>query len=125
MNSAHSAGKSHSAKIAETGHSWTQSAQSGFQCEPFLQLNSTEAVKEAVAAGLGVSIVSGLAIKAEVALKRLTVVAIKGVHLRRPVYRVTRKSVTDTKAVIAFLYMLKHAVRGSLPELNQPITPAR
>jgi DNA-binding transcriptional LysR family regulator len=98
--------------------------QAGLRVAPFLRLNSTEAIKEAVAAGLGVAIVSGLAVRSDMALKRLAVVPLRGLTLRRPLYRVTRPSKPQSKAATAFLYMLKHAARGSLPGLDRKISPA-
>lgn len=92
--------------------------------KPFLRLSTTEAIKEAVAAGLGVGIVSGLAAKSDLALKRLSAVSVKGLNIRRPLYQVLRPNRQRPKAVIAFLYMLKHAARGTLPALDKPIVPA-
>ncbi len=96
----------------------------GETVRPILRLNSTEAIKEAVAAGLGVAIVSSLAVRSDLALKRLATVPFKGPPIRRPLYRVTRRGRSESRAVIAFLYMLKHASRGTLPSLDRKITPA-
>jgi DNA-binding transcriptional LysR family regulator len=92
--------------------------------KPILRLSSTEAIKEAVAAGLGVGIVSGLAVKSDLALKRLSAVSLKGINIRRPLYQVLQPNRERPKVVIAFLYMLKHAARGTLPGLDKPIVPA-
>jgi len=43
--------------------------QAGLDVRASLRLNSTEAIKEAVAAGLGVGIVSGLTVRSDLALK--------------------------------------------------------
>jgi len=94
------------------------------EVQPLLRLNSTEAIKEAVVAGLGVGIVSGLAVKSDLALKRLAAISLKGLSFRRPLYRVTRKGSVESKALIALMYMVKHAARGTLPGFDQPITPA-
>ncbi len=48
-----------------------------------LQLASTEAVKQAVAAGLGLAIVSRTAAADQIALKKIVVVALRGVRLQR------------------------------------------
>lgn len=98
---------------------------SGAEVHPILRVNSTEAVKEAVAAGLGVAIVSGLALHADDSKQRLTKVQVRGVTLRRPLYCVRPNSGQPSKAAKAFLCMLDHAARGSLPPLDQPITPAK
>lgn len=98
--------------------------QERISVNPILRLSSTEAIKEAVAAGLGVGIISSLAAKSDLALKRLSAVSVKGLNIRRPLYQVLRPNRQRPKAVIAFLYMLKHAARGTLPGLNKPIVPA-
>ncbi|WP_028937886.1 LysR family transcriptional regulator [Pseudonocardia spinosispora] len=51
--------------------------------EPSLELSSTTAIKNAVASGLGASVVSSLAVRAEVADGSLVRVPIRGVGLRR------------------------------------------
>jgi DNA-binding transcriptional LysR family regulator len=51
-----------------------------------LQLGSTEAVKEAVAAGLGAAVLSGLAIRADVASGRLVPIPVEGLDLCRTLH---------------------------------------
>ena len=60
-------------------------------CQPAMELNSPEAVKRAVAAGLGISVISRLAIGWELKLKQLSVVPVEGFPIRRPLYRITHK----------------------------------
>lgn len=60
--------------------------------EPAMHLNSPEAVKRAVAAGLGVSIISRHAVTWELREGRLSVVRVEDFPIRRPLYRITRKS---------------------------------
>ena len=57
-----------------------------------MHLNSPEAVKRAVAAGLGVSVISHHAITWELRERRLSVVRVEDFPIRRPLYRITRKS---------------------------------
>jgi DNA-binding transcriptional LysR family regulator len=90
----------------------------GVHVEPALRLSSAEAVKRAVAAGLGVAIVSKLAAGPERATKQLMIVPLSGPPLRRPFYHVRLRAKRESKAAHAFLCMLKHAVRGTLPKLN-------
>jgi DNA-binding transcriptional LysR family regulator len=97
--------------------------QAGFTIRPILRFSTTEAIKEAVAAGLGVAIISGLAARSDLGLKRIGTVSLKGVVIRRPLYRVSRRAHRQSKALTAFLYMLKHAARGSLPGFEK-MTPA-
>jgi DNA-binding transcriptional LysR family regulator len=98
--------------------------QAGIKVRASLRLNTTEAIKEAVAAGLGVGIVSGLAVRSDIANKRIATVSLKGLTIRRPLYQISRHGHGQSKAVTAFLYMLKHAARGTLPGFDKRITPA-
>ena len=69
---------------------------------------STEAVKGAVAAGLGVSFVSSLTIPGDVMLRRLEVVDLaKDKVIRRPFYVLQMPGKTKLPAVTAFLSILK------------------
>ena len=88
-----------------------------------LQLDSTESIKQAVAAGLGVAIVSGLAVASPD--PRLAVRPLKGASLRRPLFAVRPRGGAESKALTAFLQMLKHAARGSLPPLDRPVTAVK
>ena len=70
-------------------------------------------------AGLGVTILSEMAVAAEVRDGRLRVLAVAGLPLRRPLYR-TRRAGPDSRAAVAFGCLLKHAARGTLPRLPPP-----
>ena len=89
----------------------------GAPLSPALMLDSTEAVKRAVAAGLGVAVVSRLAIETELAAKTLRVLATPKLSAGRPLYHVWRAGGRESKAATAFLCILKHTIRGSLPKL--------
>jgi DNA-binding transcriptional LysR family regulator len=52
-----------------------------------LEIGSTEAIKQLVAAGLGISIVSRAAVKDQVELQRLKIVDIAGVHFERTLWQ--------------------------------------
>lgn len=54
-----------------------------------MELNSTQAIKEAVMAGLGVSILSELTVQEECRLHRLATLRIKGCRLERPLNVIT------------------------------------
>lgn len=58
----------------------------GRKAQPGMELGSTEAVKEAVAAGLGATVLSGLAVKWELASGRLVRVAAPGLDLSRALH---------------------------------------
>jgi DNA-binding transcriptional LysR family regulator len=96
-------------------------AERGIAIQPILSLSSTEAVKRAVAAGLGVSIISKMA-----AGRDAHVVRIKDLALRRPIYAVRLRSHHETKPATALLCLLRHVAGGTLPRFKQrsaaPIT---
>ena len=54
-----------------------------------LEVGSTEAIKQLVAAGVGVSIVSRAAVKDQVALQRLKMIEIAGVTIERTLWQLT------------------------------------
>ena len=86
---------------------------------PIIRLSSTEAVKRAVSAGLGVSIVSKMSLGFEIEAKKLAVLKLTDVPLRRPIYVVRLRGRRESRAVTAFLCLLKHVIRGTLPRLKE------
>ncbi|PTU30173.1 LysR family transcriptional regulator [Stenotrophobium rhamnosiphilum] len=73
---------------------------------PSMTLASTEALKQTVATGAGIAVLSAFAIKTEVAAKTLAVVPIKGLSIQRPLYRVQLKSSWASPALTAFVGLL-------------------
>ena len=69
-------------------------------------LGSTEAIKRAVAAGLGVAIVSHLTIQTELALGRLAILSVRGFQLTRPLLRLCCRNREQDPATLAFLALL-------------------
>lgn len=67
-----------------------------------LELGDTSAVKEAVAAGLGIALLSRHAIRMELALGRLAVLDVHGLPLRRQWYIVHREKQRLSRAALAF-----------------------
>lgn len=92
-------------------------AQRGLSITPVLSLDSTEAIKQGVAAGLGVAIVSRLAVKREIAGKQIAEIRIKGVKLRRPIYHLRPRGRRQSKAAEAFLCIVRHELRGTLEKI--------
>jgi len=80
-----------------------------------MELGSTEAIKQAVAANLGVSIVSRYAITLEVVMGRLCAAHIKDLNLRRQLYAVSLKDRTLPLAAAAFLELLQES-KGDLSQ---------
>jgi DNA-binding transcriptional LysR family regulator len=97
--------------VRETG-SGTQSlverwlAERGMKVAPAMSLSNTEAIKRAVAAGVGVAIVSGMAVSLELQARRLALLRVSDLHIRRPVYRVVPRRTDQSHAVRALIAML-------------------
>ena len=73
---------------------------------PPLVLGSTEAIKRAVAAGLGVAIVSHLTIQTELAAGQLAILPLQGFQLTRPLHRLCWRNRARDPATLAFLALL-------------------
>lgn len=72
-----------------------------------LELSNTEAVKEAVAAGLGLAVVSELAVATDLQVGRLAVLAVPALRLERSFHLVRHKSKRLSLAGAAFLGFLQ------------------
>ena len=79
----------------------------GIEITPRLELGAIEAIKNAVAAGLGTSFVSRLAIQTEEKLGTLVVVPVEELDLRRPFYCLQHRRRHVTPATEAFLDFVK------------------
>ena len=79
----------------------------GLKVTAAMTLGSTEAIKRAVAAGIGVAIVSRQAIELELLAGRLAVVKVRGLRLYRPLYVIQLAHTQPCGAVVAFLEMVK------------------
>ena len=84
-------------------------ARCGIAVEPAMSLGSTEAIKRSVAAGLGVAIVSRLALEAEFTLGLLCPVPLSDLTITRPLHLVRLHGRTAGAAVQAFLDLLYSA----------------
>jgi DNA-binding transcriptional LysR family regulator len=81
-------------------------AERGMPWRPHLELGSTEAIKGAVAAGVGVAFVSHFAVASDVAAGRLAVVPIAALNLRRALYLVRARGKKRKRAEVAFVERL-------------------
>jgi DNA-binding transcriptional LysR family regulator len=67
-----------------------------------LEIGSTEAIKQVVAAGLGVAIVSEAAVKDQLALDRLKIVKMRGLRIERTLWKLKTPGRLDVPSAIAF-----------------------
>lgn len=79
------------------------------------EMGSTEAVRQAIKAGLGVSILSECAVADELASGTLKKVRIKGVSFPRAFYLISHKYRTQSPACRAFINFLKRHKKDVLP----------
>lgn len=82
-------------------------AAKGIRPRPAMTLASTEAIKHAVASGVALAFLSAQATRTELKAGILRVVEVKGLRIRRPLYRVLLKSAWHSPALEAFLEELK------------------
>ena len=76
-----------------------------------LTLSSTEAIKRAVAAGLGLAVVSRLCVTLELAGALLVEVPVRGLKLRRPLHELTLRGRQPGPPVRAFVALLARSHR--------------
>ncbi|RYD06237.1 hypothetical protein N752_04930 [Desulforamulus aquiferis] len=92
-------------------------AEEGFYLEPnniVMELGSTEAVKEAVEAGFGITIISRWAISKEVRLGTLVPLQVKDIYLQRKFYMINHKGQFQTSVVEEFISFLQsHCTRNN------------
>jgi DNA-binding transcriptional LysR family regulator len=85
----------------------------GSPVAPAMELASSEAIKEAVAAGLGVALLSRLAVRTEVSAGRLLVVPMPDLVIRWHFAIVRRKDRRLSQAMRAFVEMLRASVSAA------------
>jgi len=85
-------------------------AEHQVELEPVMSLGSTEAVKRAVAAGLGLAIVSRLTVELEVVAQKLMVLEVADLSVRRGLHLVRLKGKRESRAVSMFLKLLREAL---------------
>jgi DNA-binding transcriptional LysR family regulator len=94
--------------------------QRGVAVSPGLELGDNSAVKEAVAAGLGIALLSRHAIRMELALGRLTVLDVQGLPSRRQWYVVHREKQRLSHAAGAFKTFLLGSAEALLGPMGTP-----
>lgn len=81
-----------------------------------LEIGSTEAIKRAVAAGLGASIVSEVAVTDQVELGKLSVVPIKDTRIERLLWQLKAPGRIDIPAAIEFERLIWQGVSATFPK---------
>lgn len=102
--------------------------QQGVTLSIGMELGDNSAVKEAVAAGLGIALLSRHTIRMELALRRLVVLDVKGLPLLRQWYVVCRQDKRLSRAAVAFKAFLlasAESVLASPRSLMAPHKPTR
>jgi DNA-binding transcriptional LysR family regulator len=103
-------------------------AAQGVEPKRTLEIGSTEAIKQAVAAGIGVAIVSTATIDDQVKLGRLKVVPIKNAHIERTLWQLKTPGRLEVPAAIAFERIIRdklgkhparHRVERSVPKARR------
>ena len=90
-------------------------ADRGVRLQPAMTLASTEALKQTVATGLGVALLSAQAIRMELAAGLLVRLSLDGGPFRRPLYRVLPRDSTPSPALEGFLQVIDSTFRQGWP----------
>jgi len=75
--------------------------------EPYMELGSGEAIKQAVMSDLGISILSSFSLKLELQSKQLVLLNVEGFPVTRHWYAVSRKGKSLSRAAKTFLDYLQ------------------
>lgn len=87
-------------------------AERGLNIDPVMALGSTEAIKNAVAAGLGVAMLSRLTVELELTMGRLELIDVRDLSIRRALHLVRLRGKHESPAVQAFVAQLREALPG-------------
>ncbi len=82
-------------------------ANKGLTIKPYIELSSSEAIKQGVMAGLGLAVLSLHSLSLELAANKLVVLNVQGFPLRRRWYAVHRKGKHLSRAAQTFLEYLQ------------------
>ncbi len=88
----------------------------GVKIEPYIELGSSEALKQAVMAGLGISVLSLHSVRLECEVNKLAILDVKGFPLKRPWYAVNtkgRKLSLVARTFLEFILKESHRVLGA------------
>ena len=82
----------------------------GVNLEPAMALGATEAIKNVVASGAGIAVVSRLAVERELSSRSLVALSVSDLSIRRALHMVRLGGKRESPAVEAFITMLRAAL---------------
>lgn len=91
-------------------------AERGVTLEPYMELGSGEAIKQAVMSGIGIATLSTFSLKLELETGRLVVLDVEGMPIRRNWYAVHRRGKHLTPSALKFIEFLQTADISVLSE---------
>lgn len=97
----------------------------GVKPVPAMQLTSTEAVKKAVEANLGIAMVSRFAVQRELQLGALASVPIEGLQIERPIHALHRKHKRLTPLARSFFQFARRFASGQRPSSSTDLAEAQ
>jgi DNA-binding transcriptional LysR family regulator len=89
--------------------------RAGVHVTPVFELEGAEMVKQAVAANLGISILSRCAVELEIAAGRLRIVPVEGLRIERAIWLLRRRDQRLPRVAQAFLDAIKPAAAVGAP----------
>lgn len=91
-------------------------AEQGLTLDPYMELGSGEAIKQAVMSGMGIAILSTFSLKLELETGRLTLLNVEGLPIKRNWYAVHRRGKHLTPSASKFIEFLQTADFAVLSE---------
>src|SRR5213594_3713284 len=85
--------------------------RAGVKFEAAMELDHTEAIKQGVMAGLGVSLVSIYAVQGEIATRRLYALRLRGMRVQRHFHVIHHEARRVTASARAFMELMEHSRR--------------
>ncbi|OOZ39249.1 LysR family transcriptional regulator [Solemya pervernicosa gill symbiont] len=92
--------------------------EKGVSIEPYMELGSGEAIKQAVMSGIGIGALSTFSLKLELETGRLVVLDVEGFPISRRWHAVHRRGKRLSRAAQAFLEFIQEA---EIPGVTQPL----
>lgn len=82
-------------------------AEKELKVEPYMELGSGEAIKQAVMSGIGIAMLSTFSLKLELETRRLVLLDVEGLPVKRNWYAVNRRGKHLTPAALKFIEFLQ------------------